>query len=76
MAQKCIDLAESVLANSCLDFKPDSGGPDYWECSMCYTSTKVIYDPPGKMQTVSMNDLEHDDDCPYILANRLLDIKV
>lgn len=74
MAKQCIELAESVLSSTCLDFKPDNDGPDYWECSMCYRSTEAVYSPPGKMKQISINDLDHEDDCPYILASSLLGI--
>ena len=72
MPIKCIKLAESVLDNSCLDFRGYDDGPDNWECSMCGRQTEAEYDPPGKMKRVSMNNLAHEEDCPYVLAKELL----
>ena len=72
MAQKCIALAEGVLANAFLDFQPDGGGPDHWECSMCGSSIIAPYDPPGSLVRKTLKDISHEEDCPYVLAKELL----
>ena len=67
-----MELAESVLANSYMDFQPDGGGPDHWHCSMCDSSIIALYDPPGTLKKYTMKDIAHEEDCPYILAKELL----
>ncbi len=72
MSDQCIKLAESVLEYVYLDFQASSCGPDFQACSACEASQKVIYNPPGHPNKVTIEEFNHEDDCPFILANKLL----
>lgn len=57
------------IINTQEEFYDDPNGPYSAICPLCDSSIRY----PGNVPHKTMNDIEHDADCPWIMAPKILD---
>ncbi len=65
---KIINMCNNILETTS-EFYDDSNGPYYAICNLCDSS--ISY--PGNVPHKTMEDIQHDSDCPWIIAPQILD---
>lgn len=49
---------------------------DEWVCLLCQASAHAIYNPPGRLNAMTMAELDHEEDCPWHLMQSLIALGV
>lgn len=68
-----LELAKAIAEDTPVEFHYDSNGPDYYMCKHCGGWSNIKYN--DKAEHIFYEPINHDSNCAYTLAVRLLDME-